>query len=384
MNAERIAEILSDVPTPCYALDEAAFRENIETISAVAGESGARVLLALKAFSSFCLADLFRGRVEGTAASSPDEARLGREEFGGAVHIFSPAYRESDFADILSLADCVVFNSPEQWRRFRPLVTGSGREIKCGMRLNPEHSEVKTPIYDPCAPRSRLGTTLDNLAGADLEGISGFHFHTLCEKNSDALERTLRAVEERFGKWLRKAEWVNFGGGHHITRADYDRGLLCRLVREFRDRYGTEVYLEPGEAFALEAGYLVTEVLDLVDNRGPVAILDASAAAHMPDILEMPYRPGILGAGRAGEFRHDYRLAGPSCLAGDVIGDYSFPRPLKPGSRLVFTDMAHYTIVKNNTFNGLRLPAIVVFDSRSGRWRTTRKFSYRDFRDRLS
>jgi len=251
-----------------------------------------------------------------------------------------------------------------------------------GLRVNPEHSEVKVPLYDPCAPFSRLGVTRESFRGRNLDGISGLHFHTLCELNADSLERTLAAFEEKFGDCLPGLKWVNFGGGHHITRQDYDLDRLCRILTDFRKRYPLEVYLEPGEAVALHAGWLVASVVDLVRNRMDIAVLDTSAAAHMPDVLEMPYRPEILGAGRPGEFPHTYRLGGVTCLAGDVIGDYSFPEPLEVGTRLVFLDMAHYTMVKNTTFNGVQLPAIAVRDLEN-RVRVVRSFGYEDYRNRL-
>ncbi|MBN1444237.1 MAG: carboxynorspermidine decarboxylase, partial [Planctomycetes bacterium] len=284
----------------------------------------------------------------------------------------------------LALADHISFNSFGQWQRFRPRVEGSERAIACGLRINPEHSEVMVQKYNPCTRASRLGITRSEFRDDLLDGISGFLFHTLCELNSDALERTLRVVEERFGSALARMEWVNFGGGHHITRRDYDRDLLVRLVREFRDRWGVEVILEPGEAVALDAGALLASVLDVVHNEVDIAILDTSAAAHMPDVLEMPYRPRIAGAGKPGELEYTYRLGGLTCLAGDVIGDYSFAAPLEVGSRLLFLDMAHYTMVKTSTFNGVRLPSIARVDAGTGEPRIVKRFGYEDYRGRLS
>ena len=276
------------------------------------------------------------------------------------------------------------FNSFPQWERYKPLVGSSGKKVKCGLRVNPEHSEVKVALYDPCAPGSRLGIKAKEFKGKDLEGITGLHFHTLCELNSDALERTLKAVEKKFGPYLDRMEWVNFGGGHHITRPDYDIDRLCRLVDGFREKYGVHVYLEPGEAIALNTGVLVASVLDLIPGSPEIAILDTSAAAHMPDVLEMPYRPGISGAEKPGKLPYTYRLGGLTCLAGDVIGEYSFPEPLKVGSRITFLDMAHYTMVKNNTFNGVRLPSIALYDPQKDETRVVRKFGYEDYRNRLS
>ena len=280
--------------------------------------------------------------------------------------------------------DHVVFNSFSQYERFGQRVRSARRKIDCALRLNPRHSEVRTAIYDPCGPGSRLGITLDDFRPDKLEGITGLHFHTLCELNSDSLQRTLAAVERQFGPYLGGMQWVNFGGGHHITRADYDVDLLCRLITDFTDRYRVQVYLEPGEAIALNTGFLVASVLDLVRNDIDIAILDASASAHMPDVLEMPYRPQISGGAEPGKKPHTYRLAGPTCLAGDVIGDYSFDQPLKPGDKLVFHDMAHYTMVKNTMFNGVNLPDIVIYDPVGGSYHLQRRFTYDDFKSRLS
>jgi len=382
------AEIdVTDVTTPCYILDEASFQHNLEILDAVQERTGCKILLALKGFAAFCLFPQIRRHLSGVAASSIDEARLGFEEFGGEVHISSPAYREEEFDELLSFAGHVVFNSFSQWDRFRPKVEASEKTVRCGIRVNPEHREVKVPIYDPCGPYSRLGTTLKNFryegGDCDLAGISGLHFHNLCELGADSLQRTLAVFEEKFGKYLDGMEWVNFGGGHHITRPGYDLDLLCDLINDFRDRHPLEVYLEPGEAVALNAGVLVASVLDIVENGMQIAILDTSAAAHMPDVLEMPYRPEVLGAGVPGEHPHTYRLGGMTCLAGDVIGDYSFPDPLEVGDRIVFLDMAHYTMVKNNTFNGMRLPTIAIRNL-AGEIRTVRKFGYEDYKNRLS
>jgi carboxynorspermidine decarboxylase len=374
-----------DVETPAYVVDLGALRENLEILADVQARAECTILLALKGFAMWSVFPLVREYLPGIAASSPDEARLGREEHGGEVHAYAPAYSPADLDEILRYADHVIFNSPSQWRRLRPQVEASKRSVACGLRINPEHSEVKVPIYDPCAPGSRLGIRRAALREEDLEGISGLHFHTLCELNADSLERTLAAVEERFGALLGRMQWVNFGGGHHITRPDYDRELLIRLVREFRARYGVRVILEPGEAIALDTGVLVASVLDRIESGDtPIAILDTSATAHMPDVLEMPYRPAIVGAGAPGEHPHTYRLGGLTCLAGDVIGDYAFPRRLEVGDKLVFTDMAHYTMVKNTTFNGVRLPSIATHEPSTGAIEVVRRFGYEDYRDRLS
>jgi carboxynorspermidine decarboxylase len=375
---------LQHVPSPCYVVDEEALERNVAILDGVQRRTGARVLLALKAFAMFSVFPLIRRRLRGTAASSLHEARLGAEEFGPEVHVCAPAYRDDEFAELLRYAHHVTFNSFAQWRRFRPLVESAPRPVRAGIRVNPEHSEVAVPLYDPCAPGSRLGVTAAEFAGQDLGGLTGLHFHTLCELNADALERTLAAVEAKFGAALARLEWVNFGGGHHVTRSDYDVERLCGVVDGFRRRHPhLAVYLEPGEAVALDAGVLVATVLDIVRNRMDIAVLDTSAAAHMPDVLEMPYRPRIEGAAEPGRHPHTYRLGGLTCLAGDVIGDYSFPQPLAAGSRLVLLDMAHYTMVKNNTFNGVRLPSLAVRRS-DGSVRVVRAFGYEDYRNRLS
>lgn len=384
------------VPSPCFVVDEQALLDNLRVLAGVRGRTGCKIILALKAFAMFRLFPSMRGFLDGASASSLNEARLGREEFGGEVHVCAPAYRDDEFDALLELADHITFNSFSQVERFLPRAekrvlskSGSRRSWHapwafCGLRINPEHSEVETALYDPCARFSRLGVTAGQLKDRNLRGITGLHFHTLCELNADALERTLAAVELKFEPALRRVSWVNFGGGHHITRADYDVDKLCALVSGFKERYGVEVILEPGEAVALNAGVLVASVLDIVHNEMPVAVLDTSAAAHMPDVLEMPYRPGIAGAGGPGRHPYTYKLGGLTCLAGDVIGDYSFPKPLERGQRLVFLDMAHYSMVKTNTFNGINLPAIAVRRAGAGGLEIVREFGYRDFRNRLS
>ncbi|MBD3426785.1 MAG: carboxynorspermidine decarboxylase [Candidatus Omnitrophica bacterium] len=366
--------------TPCYLVDKGILEENLKTLSEVEQSSGCEILLALKAFAMFSTSSLIGKYLSGTNASSLDEARLGSEEFGGQVHVYAPAYKQEEFADILGYASHVNFNSFSQWEKFKKDALSS-EGVKFGLRINPEHSEVKVPLYDPCAPASRLGIRAGEFAGRDLEGITGLHFHTLCELNADSLERTLKAVEKKFAPYLDRMEWVNFGGGHHITREDYEVELLVALIKDFRKRYGVSVYLEPGEAVALNAGVFICSVLDIIPGSPEVAILDASAAAHTPDVLEMPYRPG-LAEEEEGRFR--YRLGGLSCLAGDFFGEYSFSRPLEPGDRLTFTDMAHYTMVKNNTFNGVRLPSIAVYDPATGEVEIVRSFGYEDYRGRLS
>ncbi len=374
---------LETVPTPCYVLDEAALEKNVKILAGIQDRTGCRILLALKGFAMFGVFQTIRRCLAGVSASSLHEARLGFEAFGKEVHVCAPAYREEEFSELLSCTDHLVFNSFSQWRRFRDRIVEKPG-VRCGIRVNPEHSEVKVPIYDPCAPGSRLGVTRDRFRPEALDGISGLHFHTLCELNADSLARTLAVFEEKFGAFLPQMDWVNFGGGHHITRPDYDVDRLCDLVEGFTGRHGgMTVYLEPGEAVVLDAGILVASVLDIVTNSMDIAIIDASAAAHMPDVLEMPYRPEAVGAGVPGELAHTYRLGGTTCLAGDVVGDYSFAEPLRVGSRIVFKDMAHYTMVKNNTFNGVGLPSIGI-QSRSGEIRILRRFGYEDYRNRLS
>lgn len=374
---------LKSLPTPFYLVDESVIEGNLRILDSVQQRTGCKIIMALKGFAMFSLFPVIRETLHGVAASSLDEARLGFEEFSREVHLFAPAYRESEFKELLRYSSHLVFNSFSQWDRYRFQVLEHHKPLACGIRVNPEHSEVKVPIYDPCGPCSRLGVTRAHFREDDLEGISGLHFHNLCELNADSLVRTLAVFEEKFGKFLQGMTWVNFGGGHHITRQDYDVDLLCDTINAFKERYPLEVYLEPGEAIALNAGVLVASVLDIIHNEMDIAILDTSAAAHMPDVLEMPYRPEVEGAGPMDEYPHKYRLGGLTCLAGDVIGDYSFPQPLKPGSRVVFQDMAHYTMVKNNTFNGVRLPSIAILD-RQGKIRVVRQFGYEDYRDRLS
>ncbi|MGK0544460.1 carboxynorspermidine decarboxylase [Halomonas cupida] len=375
------------LPSPCYVVDEVAVERNLRILAEVADASGAKVLSALKAFSMWHFAPLVSRYLSGTCASGLHEALLGHEHYEGEVHVFGAAYSEADLIEILKIADHVVFNSCAQWQRAQPLVQAALEQrpgIKFGLRINPEHSEGDVPIYDPCAPGSRLGIVLSELDEATLDGITGLHFHTLCEQDFPPLERTLAAVEERFGHLLGRMEWVNFGGGHHITRPDYQRDDLVRCIRSFAERHQVQVYLEPGEAVAIGSGVLVTTVLDTTFNTLDQAILDTSATCHMPDVLEMPYRPGLLGAGEPGERAHTYRLGGLTCLAGDVIGDYSFDAPLEIGQKLVFKDMAHYTMVKTTTFNGTRLPAIAVWNSDTGALQVIREFGYQDFRERLS
>lgn len=375
---------LAQLPSPCFIVDEALLERNVRILDTVQQRTGAKILLALKGFATFSTFRVLNTVLHGTCASSPHEARLGREEFGGEVHGFAAAYSDDDMREMVALCDHIVFNSFAQLERFRPMVQASGRKIEIGLRVNPQHSEGAVPIYDPCSPGSRLGIRRQHFKPEALEGVSGLHFHTLCEQDSDALDRTLAAVETQFGEFLHTMQWLNFGGGHHITREGYDIDRLCRCIERAQKTYNVQVYLEPGEAVALQAGYLVGTVLDVIEADMPIAILDASAACHMPDVLEMPYRPFIIGSGVKGEKAHSYRLAGKSCLAGDVIGEYSFDTPLGMGDKVVFTDMAIYSMVKTNTFNGLQLPAIARYHSEKDELEVVRQFGYQDFKERLS
>lgn len=381
------------VPSPCFVIDKAAVEDNLKILNRVQRESGAKVLAALKAFSCWRLAPLFRKYLSGSCASGLHEARLGREEFGGEVHCYSAAYKEADLIEILQVADHVLFNSFSQWSRFKSLALAAQQarpELQFGIRINPEHSEGEVELYDPCAPCSRMGVPIAQFeqAVADdpslLDGISGLHFHTLCQQDLPPLVRTLTAVEEKFGKYFSRIQWINFGGGHHISREDYQVDDLIAVIKSFMARHKLQVYLEPGEAVAIRSGVLVAEVLDITWNTMAQAILDTSATCHMPDVLEMPYRADVIGAGMLNEFAHNYRLGGMTCLAGDVIGDYSFAQPLQVGQRLMFDDMAHYTMVKTTTFNGINLPAIALWDSRTNELNMVREFDYVDFKHRLS
>ena len=373
----------SQCPTPCYIVDERLLEKNLKILHSVQERTGCSILLALKGFSMFSVFPLVCRYLKGITASSLFEARLGYEEMGKEVHIYSPAFVEEEFNKILKYCDHIVFNSFSQWNKYNGRVLASGKYIECGIRINPEYSEIETPIYDPCYQNSRLGVTLKNFKPEDLEGIQGLHFHTMCEQDSDTLERTVKIVDEKFGRYISRMKWINMGGGHHITRDDYDIETLVKSIMFFKNKYSVDVYLEPGEAVALNTGYLVSKVLDIVNNGMDIAILDTSAACHMPDVLEMPYRPNIIDAGMPNEYEYTYRLGGPTCLAGDIIGDYSFNQPLKPGDKLVFSDMAHYTMVKNNTFNGVNLPSIATFNEKDG-IKVIKRFGYEDYKSRLS
>ncbi len=386
---------LNRLPSPCFVVDEVAVERNLRILNDVQTRSGAKVLHALKAFSMWSLAPLTSKYLSGTCSSGLHEAQLGKEYYDGEVHVFSAAYTESDFKELLTFANHIVFNTPSQLVRFAPLCEQAleqRNDLHFGLRINPEHSEGDVEIYDPCAAGSRLGTTYDQLVQALEQSetqnafklITGFHFHTLCEQDFLPLERTLKVVEEKFAQWLPALEWLNFGGGHHITAPGYQIDELVECIKTIKAKYQVDVYLEPGEAVAIGTGVLVAEVLDIGFNQLPQAILDTSATCHMPDTLEMPYRPDITHSGEANEKAHTYRLGGLTCLAGDVINDYSFDEPLSVGQRLVFEDMGHYTMVKTSTFNGTRLPAIAIWNSETNALNVVREFGYDDFKMRLS
>ena len=377
---------MDQLPTPCYVIDEKKLKENLQILKEIQEEAGCKILLAQKAFSCFYEYPLIGRYLDGTTASGLYEARLGKEEMGKENHVFAPAYKDADIKELGEICDHIIFNSFAQLRRHKDVVSGKS----LGLRINPECStQGNHAIYDPCAPGSRLGVTKEVFVRETEEepelfdALDGLHFHTLCEQNADDLAKTLEAVEENFGPWLSKIKWLNMGGGHHITRDDYDRKLLIKCIKHIRDTYGVEVYLEPGEAIALNAGYLVTEVMDIVENGLSVLILDASAACHMPDVLEMPYRPPLKDSGNAGEKAFTYRLSSCTCLAGDVIGDYSFDKQIHVGDKLYFQDMAIYSMVKNNTFNGIPLPGIAVMKE-DGVCELIRTFGYGDFKGRLA
>lgn len=370
-------------PSPSYIVDERLLKRNLEILNSVQQRTGCDILLALKGFSMFSTFPLVSKYLKGVTSSSLFEARLGFEEFGKEVHAYAPAYAEHEIDEYVKYIDHIVFNSFDQLNKYKEKIQSLYKHISIGLRVNPGYSEVETELYDPCAVNSRLGIPFDQFRPDELDGVEGIHFHAMCEQNSDVLERILVHFEEKYGKYLHNMKWVNFGGGHHITRPDYDVEKLVHLINSFKEKYDVQVILEPGEAIALNTGYLVTTVLDIVKNGMDIAILDTSATCHMPDVLEMPYRPQIIGASTPNDKPYTYRLGGMTCLAGDVIGDYSFDEPLKPGDKIVFTDMAHYTMVKNHMFNGVNLPSICLFNEEEG-IKVVREFHYEDYRNRLS
>ena len=380
---------VSTVESPAFLVDRGALERNLDILRDVQERSGAKILLALKGFAMWSLADQIMGALPGVTSSSVGEARLGAEEFRGEVHACSPAYSDDEFRELITLCDHIVFNSVTQKDRLLPIYRAEGkRPISFGLRVNHGHREVETELYDPSAPCSRMGAPREAIPAGGMEGVEGLHFHSLCELGSDALERSVEAFEAKFGDLIPGLKWLNFGGGHHITAPGYDIERLVRLIKRIKSTYGVTVYLEPGEAIAIRTGVLVSTVLDLMHNQMDLAILNISATAHMPDVLEMPYRPDVLLdgqlAGKAGEKPHTYRLGCNSCLSGDVIGDFSFHRPLKADDRLVFLDMSHYTMVKTTTFNGVRLPSIGHVDPQTGEATIVRRFGYEDYKNRLS
>ncbi|HEM3597557.1 TPA: carboxynorspermidine decarboxylase [Streptococcus suis] len=373
---------IDQVPTPAYVIDEAKLVNNLEILKSVQERTGCKVLLAQKAFSMYATYPLISQYLAGTTASGLYEAKLGREEFGGEVHVFAPAFKDADLEEILEIADHIVFNSERQLRKHVDKCRAVG--VSVGLRINPECStQGDHALYDPCAAGSRFGVRIDQFSEDLLDLLDGLHFHTLCEQNSDDLKTTLDAVEAKFGPYLHRIKWLNMGGGHHVTREDYDLDLLISSIQHMQETYGLEVYIEPGEAIALNAGYLVTEVLDIFENGIETLVLDASATCHIPDVLEMPYRPPLRHGFEAGEKAYTYRLSSNTCLTGDIIGDYSFEKPVEIGDKLYFEDMAIYSFVKNNTFNGIGLPSLVLMD-KTGDCRIVKSFGYEDFKGRLS
>jgi len=376
----------SKIKTPTYVVSLPLLERNLKILNEVEEKTGARVLMALKGFSMFSTFGLARKYLSGSEASSINEARLGHEEFGKETHTFSPSFTNENIKEYIKYSDHLVFNSFSQWNKFKDTVKNSKKKVSSGLRVNLEHSEVENPMYDPSSPNSHFGVARTSFEIENILGLEGLHFHNLCENGADALERSLKVFEEKFGEFLPQMKWVNFGGGHHITRRDYDIDLLYKIMTDFKNRYPhLVVYIEPGEAIALNAGVLVAEVIDIFKNDSNTAVLDVSATTHMPDVLEMPYLPAILGAMPAATSSEGtkYRLVGPSCLAGDVIGEYSFPKKLVIGQKLVFLNMAIYTMVKNNTFNGVNLPDIAIVD-KNGKIKIIKKFGYKDFKNRLS
>ncbi|MBY4966365.1 carboxynorspermidine decarboxylase [Streptococcus suis] len=373
---------IEEVPTPAYVIDEVKLVNNLEILKSVQDRTGCKVLLAQKAFSMYATYPLISQYLAGTTASGLYEAKLGREEFGGEVHVFAPAFKDADLDEILEIADHIVFNSERQLRKHVDKCRAAG--VSIGLRINPECStQDEHALYDPCAPGSRFGVRISQFSEDLLDLVDGLHFHTLCEQNSDDLKTTLEAVEAKFGPYLHRIKWLNMGGGHHVTREDYDMELLVSSIQHMQEIYGLEIYIEPGEAIALNAGYLVTEVLDIVENGIETLVLDASATCHMPDVLEMPYRPPLRHGFEAGEKAFTYRLSSNTCLTGDIIGDYSFEKPVEIGDKLYFEDMAIYSFVKNNTFNSIGLPSLVLMDE-IGDCRIVKSFGYEDFKGRLS
>ncbi|MBE2984116.1 carboxynorspermidine decarboxylase [Campylobacter sp. RM9344] len=376
-------DVINSIKTPAYVCEEALLRKNLELLKRVKDESGAKILVALKGFALSGVMDIVSEYLDGATCSGLWEAKFAHEFVKGEIHTYSPAFKDEDFEEIMAISKHVVFNSFNQWAKFKDKALANG--VVCGLRLNPESSASPTDMYNPCAKFSRLGITRANFKPEMLEGITGLHFHALCEESAQSLETVLMAFEEKFGEFIPKMKWINFGGGHHITRADYDVDLLISLIKNFREKYGVEVYLEPGEAVGWQTGFLISSVLDIVENEKNIAILDTSAEAHMPDTILMPYRPAVRGESKNGKF--SYRFGGNTCLAGDIVGqdagnaDYKFENELKIGDKVIFEDQIHYTIVKNTTFNGIMLPDLLLL-KQNGEIKTLRKFGFESYRDR--
>ncbi len=375
--------ILRQLPSPCWLLEEHLLEQNLMILKDIKDRGGVKILLALKGYALWHSFPLVREYLDGCCASGLYEAKLSHEEFGRETHTYSPAFKAEEIDEIARISHHLVFNSPDQLQRFSSRARAVNPTLSLGLRVNPQYSEAPVELYNPCGLHSRLGTLANAVDEATVEAIEGFHFHALCEQDASALEGVLQAFEEKFGRWLSRLKWVNFGGGHHITREDYDRESLILILNNFKSRYPhLEVYLEPGEAVGWETGPLIATVLDIVKNGMEIAILDTSAEAHMPDTIIMPYKAQVRGAAEPGEKPYTYRLAGNTCLAGDIMGDYSFDKPLKVGDRILFEDQMHYTMVKATTFNGIPLPALATLH-RDGSLSIDRKFDYEDFKRRL-
>lgn len=372
------------VPSPCYVIDEVRFRRNLSLIKHVSDESGAEIILAFKGFAMWGVFPILKEYISGAAASSADEARLCFEEIGSKAHTYSPVYKEADFKKILDYSSHITFNSLAQYRKYFALTKKHNKDISVGLRINPEFSEISHSLYNPCSPGSRLGIIAEDLGKSLPEGIEGLHFHVLFEADSYALEKVLKVVEVKFGKYFQQLKWINMGGGHLMTRNNYDTAHLIRILSDFKAKHGINIILEPGSAFAWETGELVSVVEDVVENQGiKTALLDVSFTAHMPDCLEMPYKPVVLGATDPFPGKPKYRIGGNSCLSGDVMGDWSFDKDLVPGDRIVFMDMIHYTMVKTSTFNGVHHPSIGIW-TKDNQFKLIREFGYEDYKTRLS
>ncbi len=379
----KIEMVLTQLPSPAWVLEENLLLHNISILDEIQVKSGASILLALKGYALWGSFPILSDRLQGCCASGLHEAKLADELFGKEVHTYAPAFKEDEIAEIAAISHHIVFNSPQQFKRFATKAKDINPKLSLGLRINPEYSQSPVELYNPCGLYSRLGTTIANFDPSILDSCDGFHFHALCEQSATELEKVLQSFEDKFSAYFPQLKWINFGGGHHITKDGYDREKLITLIRRFRAKYKVEIYLEPGEAIGWETGSLVATVLDIVHNGIDIAILDTSAEAHMPDTIIMPYRVEVRGAGEAGDKAYTYRLSGNTCLAGDIMGDYSFDAPLEIGEKIIFEDQMHYTMVKATTFNGIKLPSISILRS-DGSLDIIREFSYQDFKNRLS